>query len=146
MAIRVVFFDMGETLVTSGRRWLPGAEQLLLGLRQDGFRLGIISNTATLSRPEILQILPTNVDLTQFEQSLTLFSSEVGKAKPERAIFEEAVGRSGLSAQECLYFSENIVETLMAQEAGMRAVRVQVRPNSDLSVLRQQIRAFQDLI
>jgi len=147
MAIAVVFFDLGDTLVTAARQWLPGAKVLLKSLRHNGFRLGIISNTPGLTtRAEILNLLPTDFDPAVFETNLTLFSSEVGKEKPQKAIFVEAVARSGKPAGQCLYCSENIVETLMAQEAGMRSIRVQVAPNSDLNVLQQKIFDFQALI
>lgn len=36
MAIAVVFFDLGNTLVTVARHWLPGAKALLSGLRHNG--------------------------------------------------------------------------------------------------------------
>jgi hypothetical protein len=45
-----------------------------------------------------------------------------------------------------MYCSEDIVETLMAQQAGMRSIRVQTLPNSDLSVLQQRILDFQALL
>jgi FMN phosphatase YigB (HAD superfamily) len=147
MAIAVVFFDLGETLVTRERQWLPGAKVLLNSLRQKGFRLGIISNTGDLTpRAEILKLLPTDFDPATFEAILTLFSSEVGKENPLKAIFEEAVARAGRPANQCLYCSEDIVETLMAQEAGMRSIRVQTIPNSDLNVLQQRILDFQALL
>jgi FMN phosphatase YigB (HAD superfamily) len=147
MAITVVFFDLGETLVTRERQWLPGAKVLLNSLRQKGFRLGIISNTGDLTpRAEILKLLPTDFDPAAFEAILTLFSSEVGKEKPQKAIFEEAIARAGKPANQCLYCSEGIVETLMAQQAGMRSIRVQTAPNSDLSELLQRILEFQALL
>lgn len=147
MGITVVFFDLGETLVTAPRRWLLGAQALLNGLRQSGFRLGIISNTGGLTtRAEILGLLPTDFDANAFEANLTLFSSEIGKEKPHEAIFEEAVARAGKPASQCLYCSEDIVETLMAQQVGMRSIRVQTPPNSDLSLLQQRIMDFQVLI
>jgi FMN phosphatase YigB (HAD superfamily) len=144
MPIAVIFFDLGETLVTSARRWLPNAKPLLLALGQRGFKLGIISNTGDLAtRQAILDLLPIDFDPAIFEASLTLFSSEVGKVKPERAIFAEAVARFGKSASECLYCSEDIVETLAAQRVGMLSVRVQSPPNSDLDVLLQRITEFE---
>ena len=147
MSITVVFFDLGDTLVNSSRQWLPGAKPLLLTLRQKGFRLGIISNTPGFSsRAHILKLLPADFDPSAFDAKLTLFSSEVGKDKPQAAIFLEAVARSGKPAKECLYCSENIVETLMAQEIGMRSIRVQSPPNTDLSMLQQKIQEFQVLI
>jgi FMN phosphatase YigB (HAD superfamily) len=146
MPIAVIFFDLGETLVTSARRWLPNAKPLLQSLRQHGFKLGIISNTGDLTtRQAILDLLPTDFDLAVFEASLILFSSEVGKEKPGRAIFAEAVARSGKAAGECLYCSENIVETLVAQRVGMLSVRVETPPNSNLEVLLQRIMEFQAL-
>jgi FMN phosphatase YigB (HAD superfamily) len=147
MAIAVIFFDLGDTLVDKKRNWLPGAQALLSGLRQSGFRLGIISNTGDLTtRAEILDLLPVDFDLNAFEASLTLFSSEVKKEKPQKAIFEEAVARTGKPASQCLYCSESITETLMAQQAGMRSIRVQTAPNSDLSGLRKAIADFQALV
>ena len=147
MAVTVVFFDLGETLITTQRRWLPGAKALLESLRQSGFRLGIMSNTEGLTtRAQILELLPTDFDLNAFEPGLIVFSSEIGNKKPHRAIFEEAVARAGKPASECLYCSEDIVETLMAQQVGLRSIRVQTAPNSDLSVLQQRLMDFQVLV
>jgi FMN phosphatase YigB (HAD superfamily) len=147
LAITIVFFDLGETLVTTERRWLPGAQELLRGLRRSGLRLGIISNTRGLTtRTAILELLPADFDPHAFEENLTLFSSEVGKEKPHQAIFNEAIKRSGEPADRCLYCSEDIVETLMAQQVGMRSIRVQTHPNSDLSGLQQSISDFHLLL
>src|SRR5262245_25399537 len=49
--VKVVFFDLGETLVrTTDRSWVPGALDALAVLRDAGLRLGVISNTGALSR------------------------------------------------------------------------------------------------
>jgi hypothetical protein len=89
MDIQTIFFDLGETLVTSPRLWLPGAQALLASLKQKGVRLGIISNTGKLApRQTILDILPTDFDMNLFEPALVLFSSEVGIKKPRKEIFE----------------------------------------------------------
>jgi len=147
LAITVVFFDLGETLVTDSRRWLTGAQALLKSLRQSGFRLGIISNTGGLTmRAEILNLLPADFDPDAFEANLILFSSEIGKEKPHQAIFVEAVARTHKPANQCLYCSEDILETLMAQQVGMRSIRVQTPPNSDLGALQRRIMDFQALI
>jgi FMN phosphatase YigB (HAD superfamily) len=147
MAIKVIFFDLGDTLVTAQRQWLPEAKPLLQSLRQPGLRLGIISNTTGLNtRAKILNLLPNDFDLSIFEASLTLFSSEVKIDKPQKAIFLAAVERTGGPASECLYCSESIVETLMAQECGMRSIRVQTSPNSDLGLLQKTLQKFQALV
>ena len=139
----VVFFDLGETLVTAPRRWLPGARELLRSLQHKGLRLGVISNTGDLqSRQEILDLLPPDFEQQPFESSLLLFSSEVGTEKPDRAIFEAAVARAAVDVSECLYCSENVVETLMAQQVGLLTVRVQTAPHSDLGTLGRDLDRF----
>ncbi len=54
--------------------------------------------------------------------------------------------RTGKPANQSLYCSEDIVETLMAQQVGMRSIRVQSLPNTDLSGLRRKITDFQALL
>lgn len=143
MPIKIIFFDLGDTLVTNPKTWLAGAKSLLSSLKSHSFKLGIISNTGNLTtRAEILDLLPPDFDLTIFEPTLVLFSSEFGVAKPKPAIFEEAVNRASISAAECLYCSENILETLAAQHVGMMAVRVQPPPGNDLGILEHRITEF----
>ena len=133
--ITTIFFDLGETLVTAPRKWLAGAKSLVANLKQNQIRLGIISNTdGAPDRQAILDLLPVDFDLGQFDQSLVLFSSEVGVSKPKRAIFDEAVAAAGGPAGQCLYCSENPVETLVAQAAGMRSLRI-VTGSTDLQKL-----------
>lgn len=136
MSIRNVFFDLGDTLVAGGRKsWLPGAKALLSSLKQKGFRLGIISNTGDLpTRQEILALLPNDFDIAVFESELVLFSSETGIEKPNTKAFKKAVLASKTSARSCLYCSENVVETLVAQSAGMHSVRI-ITGSNDLTRL-----------
>jgi FMN phosphatase YigB (HAD superfamily) len=147
VTLQAIFFDLGDTLVSSGTRtWRPGAKALLASLGSQGFRLGIISNTTGLtSRTDILALLPADFDIAAFDSTLVLFSSEVGVTKPDKAIFDKAVAAAGVAASECLYCSENLVETLAAQRSGMRAVRVQPPPGSDLAVLEAAILAYLSL-
>ena len=146
-AIRVIFFDLGDTLVRVPKIWLPGAQALLAALKQGGVRLGIISNTTgLLNRRAILDLLPDDFDINQFDSSLVLFSSEVGIDKPDKGIFEAAVVAANVLASQCVYCSENIVETLVAQHVGMHSIRVQASPNSDLVSIEQALSTFQSLI
>jgi putative hydrolase of the HAD superfamily len=145
--IQVIFFDLGETLVIAPRVWLPGAESLLNSLKRRGFRLGIISNIPGLpNRQAILNLLPEDFDLDLFEPTLVLFSSEAGLAKPDREVFKKAVAFADVSAEQCLYCSENIVESLAGQHVGMRYIRVQTAPNSDLASIEQALALFHSLI
>ena len=119
--VRVIFFDLGDTLVGASRSWQPGARGALATLAEGGSRLGLISNTTGLTdRAAILALLPADFSLTAFEAGLVIFSSEVVIDKPQTGNFEKALAAAGLPAAECLYCSENPVETLAAQAAGMR--------------------------
>src|SRR5262245_8270264 len=125
-SISAIFFDLGDTLVNgnSTTTWLPGAKATLSALKSKGFRLGIISNTANLSRAQLLTILPVDLDFNLFESELILFSSEVGVEKPKPRIFTLAVTKAAVAAASCLFITEDIIDTLVAQHVGMRAIRV----------------------
>src|SRR5579872_2537907 len=98
-SVQVIFFDLGDTLISSSTpNWLPGARQLLATLRGLGLRLGVISNTGNLSRDQLKPRLPADFDWALFDGELVLLSSEVGIAKPSPGIFEAAVHRAGLAA------------------------------------------------
>jgi FMN phosphatase YigB (HAD superfamily) len=88
--IKVIFFDLGETLVTRGRAWVPGAQAALAELRRRRVRLGIISNTGRLTRRAVFETLPVDFDPLTFEEQLTIFSSEAGVEKPDPRIFQLA--------------------------------------------------------
>jgi HAD superfamily hydrolase (TIGR01549 family) len=133
--IRVVFFDLGDTLVSTSRDWIPGAKETLSTLRTKGVRLGLISNTGTLSRTQLLQLLPADFDLTVFDSGLLLLSSEVGCEKPALTIFQLAVERTAELASHCLFCTENLLDTLAAQQIGLRVARLQKPPASDLHEL-----------
>lgn len=122
--LKVVFFDLGETLVTQEKTWVPGAKNLLAQLSGKGVRLGVISNTGDLSRPDILKRLPADFNLNLFESNLILFSSEVHVEKPAPAIFKLAIERAAVPAAKALFCTEDLLDTLAAQRAGMRTARV----------------------
>ena len=133
--LKVVFFDIGNTLVVSGVGFIAGALDTLTRLRQKGVRLGLISNTGKLKRAELLKALPANFDLGIFEQGLVVFSSEVKIEKPNPKIFEFAVKQTQLSPQDCLFCTEDLLDTLVAQKVGLLVARVQEPPASDIAGL-----------
>lgn len=128
MVALAVFFDLGDTLVSEGE-WRPGAQTCVAKLRDNGVRLGVLSNTGSLSRDELKQYLPGGFDFGQFDSSLVLLSSEVGVEKPKPAIFLRAIEAARLSPWDCVYVSENLAETWAAQWTGMQACRVQLFPD-----------------
>jgi len=142
----VIFFDLGLTLVgPDPKEWTPGAKTVLSDLRAAKVRLGVISNTRDLNRPELEAKLPSDFKWTLFTSKLVLLSSEVGIEKPDLRIFRLAIERSGLAAAECLYCSEDLLETLAAQSVGMSAARVLSPPNSDLRLLPERLKALSKL-
>jgi putative hydrolase of the HAD superfamily len=134
--IKVVFFDLGMTLVDSAtKQFIPGAKALLAKLKEDEIRLGIISNTGNLTRAQLRPLLPPDFDFAVFEATLILLSSEVGIQKPNLEIFRKAVSNARVASEQCLYCSEDLLETIAAQRAGMRSARIQPPPNGDLEKL-----------
>jgi FMN phosphatase YigB (HAD superfamily) len=135
--LKAVFFDIGDTLViTSDKTWVSGAKEALTALRALGLRLGIISNTGDLSREKVLDLLPADFNFGVFENDLIILSSEVHLKKPDPAIFRLAVKRANVKPGECLFCTEELDHTLIAQQTGMLAARVLQPPsNSDAGQL-----------
>lgn len=145
-AIKVVFFDLGNTLVAAdSTQWNPAAKEVLAALKTAGVRLGVISNTGNFTRAQLKQHLPFDFDFNVFEASLILLSSEIGIQKPSLEVFALAISRTGKAASECLYCSEDFHETLAAQRAGMIAARIQPPPSSDLGLFVDLLRKLKFL-
>ncbi|WP_298145754.1 HAD family hydrolase [uncultured Acinetobacter sp.] len=98
-----------------------GAQALLQQLKQQGFKLGVISNGKHQSRLNILQGLGF---LDHFD---VVHSSElVGVAKPNAEIFLHTAHALDLAAHECVFVGDHPVNDIHgAQQAGMRAVWLQ---------------------
>ena len=94
-----------------------------------------------MTRTQVLQALPPDFDLNDFEQALVLFSSEVQVEKPDERIFRLAVERANLPARECLFCTEDLTDTLVAQRMGMIASRVTKPPASDIGTLTERLAA-----
>ena len=130
--IEVIFFDLGETLVSSGRSWISGAQALLSEIESRGIGLGVISNTGNFKRDEVVDHLPLDFDFDAFRSELVLLSSEVGIEKPDIRIFEEATRRAGIVAEACLFCTEDLLHSCVSGHSGPRPLRLQ-RPRSRLS-------------
>lgn len=133
--IRVAFFDLGGTLIGDKRDWLPGAHATLAKLCEKKIRLGLISNTANLSRAEIIKLLPEDFDLSLFENELVIFSSEVNVAKPNREIFQLAIKRAKAKPAQCLFCTEEPSHILVAKQEKMQTATVKKPPHSDIGKL-----------
>ncbi|MGC2192973.1 MAG: HAD family hydrolase [Candidatus Dormiibacterota bacterium] len=102
-----------------------GVPQLLVELRKQGIRLGLISDCSAetpLVWPELQWARPIEA---------TLFSWTERMRKPDLRLFRRAAQLLDLAPQDCLYLGDGGSHELSgAEEAGMRAVRVRL-PRAD---------------
>ena len=89
------------------RAWLngitasPHAHATLEALRSRGLRLGIVSNAAF--PPHSMRAQLASLDLAQYFDA-TVYSSEIGLRKPNRAIYQECLNRLGGGGGGAVYF------------------------------------------
>ncbi len=100
---------------------VEGALELLVALKAQGLRIGLISNTGrtpgSVLRP-ILEALGLASSL-----DVMIFSNEHGACKPQPTIFEELRRGLGVDYGEILFVGDNLyVDVHGAQRCGMRAV------------------------
>ena len=81
----------------------PHARSVLLDLRERGYKLGIVSNTAT--PPSALDRHLLEEDLLEFF-AMRVYSCMVGYMKPHRRIFEIALSRIGSAAENAMYVGD----------------------------------------
>jgi len=132
---QVIFFDLGDTLVTKKRQWVPSAQHILQRFTDSPFRIGIISNTGQLDRSEVSSLLPVDFEWSLFEDLLIILSAEAGVEKPNPEIFKLAIARAGVPANLCLFCTENLHHTLIAQSLGLRTIRIESFQEKDLLML-----------
>ena len=98
----------------------PGLSQTLAQLRDAGLTLGLISNTFIpgevldrhLAREGLLELLPRRV-----------YSCNVGRRKPGRAIFVHALQQAGLQADRTLFVGDSLrADVKGANKAGLLSV------------------------
>jgi putative hydrolase of the HAD superfamily len=90
---------------------------VLTDLRSRGLRLGVVSDCSA----ELVRMWPELPVAGRVDA--TVFSSEVGRRKPDPLMYELACDRLGVPAQECLYVGDGgSGELTGASRFGMRAV------------------------
>jgi putative hydrolase of the HAD superfamily len=126
------FLDIRADTVAICARWMeswqnqstlwhayPCAREVLERLAAEGLRLGVISNWDASAKPILCRC--GLIDL--FEHCI--ISSEVGTAKPSKAIFALALDRAGLPADRCLYVGDNYYDDAVgAAKVGMKTLIV----------------------
>ena len=97
------FLD-GHYLDRLGRmsRLVPGARELLAGLRSRSYKIGILSNGFT--RVQHCKLQTSGLDSLV---DAVVLSDDAGVAKPDRRIFEYARQKAGVSPGSCLMVGDN---------------------------------------
>lgn len=103
-------------------RRAPGVGGVLRHLRQQGYRLGVVSNTGFPAGQVLRQVLAADGMLLYFDAFA--FSDEVGVRKPDPAIFHPVLQRVGVEPAAAVHIGDRpAVDVTGAHAAGMRAIR-----------------------
>lgn len=98
----------------------PGAVETLAALRDQGMRMGLISNTIWPAELHLEDL--AEIGVLPFLQ-VTLFSGELGLWKPNPPIFQHALSALAVAPDEAIFVGDSPREDIVgAQRAGMRAV------------------------
>jgi putative hydrolase of the HAD superfamily len=96
------------------RKLAATTHALLESLRERGFLVGLVSNA--FDPPDLL-----HRDLAQLgvaeRLDVAVFSSEIGRRKPDPAIFEHALGVIGVDAAETLFVGDNLANDIAGAAA-----------------------------
>lgn len=150
--IRAVVFDIGGVVIHPRcskicRLVLAGAEVLLLpiigydhkllrrirelrsarivdnrvisivrGLKDSGYMIPVISN----SSPEGIKAMKDMGVYSEFDT--VILSSEVGVQKPDKRIFEIAIEKIGVRAEECIFMDDLEKNVKAAEMSGMKGI------------------------
>ena len=95
---------------------LDTAEETLICLKEKGYRLGVISDTW----PNIETQLD-HLGITGYFDQLT-YSYRLGLSKPDPGMFQDAVNKSGMAAEEIVFVDDLARNLAAAEECGMHGV------------------------
>jgi HAD superfamily hydrolase (TIGR01509 family) len=100
-------------------RQLAGSTHALLeALRERGLLLGLVSNA--FDPPDLLHRDLAQLGVTE-RLDFAVFSSEIGRRKPDPAIFEHALDAIGVAAADALFVGDNLANDIAGAAAiGMR--------------------------
>jgi putative hydrolase of the HAD superfamily len=127
--------------------WAPALQlaatthALLETLRERGLKLGLVSNA--FDPPELLHRDLATLGIAE-RLDVAVFSSEVGRRKPDPAIFERALAALGVDASESLF----VGDTLATDIAGAAALGIHTcqalwfRADEDAGAPEPEFRAF----
>jgi epoxide hydrolase-like predicted phosphatase len=108
----------------SKKRWNKELADFVIGLRPR-YKTAILSNAGSDSRK-------TFNDVFQIEQLVdqVIISAEVGVAKPDERIYQIAIDRLGVMAEEAVFVDDIPENVAAAQRFGMKAIRFLNNPQA----------------
>lgn len=104
---------MDNPLSYDGKNVLPGVTDVLRTLKENGVRMGIVSNDA----PKLREFLSERRLLEYFDT--VVISGEEGIEKPDPRIMHLAMQRMAVSGERTLYVGDHPFDVLCAKHAGM---------------------------
>ena len=123
---------------------LSGAWRMLRTLRRH-FTLAVISDTGFASGRAQDRLLEKDAAREFF--SATIYSMDVGHAKPRPEIFQTAVNTLGVAPQEILHVGDNErTDVRGALAAGFRAIRLDVVRSGGPSEAEYVARSYEELV
>ena len=117
--------ELARFLEAEHAAWQPARQlastthALLESLRDRGLKLGLVSNA--FDPPDLLHRDLAQLGIAE-RLDVALFSSEVGRRKPDPAIFERALEELGVVPERALFVGDTLATDVAgAQAVGMRA-------------------------
>jgi HAD superfamily hydrolase (TIGR01509 family) len=120
-------------LATRKAKWFPNARKILLVLRSESYKLGLISNTHWRFLPSLRE------QFEEFFDVITL-SYEHGYVKPHPSIFMTTLEKLGVNPNQSLHVGDDPIADIQGvRNIGMKTVfvnRKEVKTNADIEVKR----------
>lgn len=128
-SLEVVFFDVRDTLGEVDRPghlvlYKPSTEKLLEAMQNVvGVRLGVITNLPEGVTAEDGRKMLEEAGITPYlDKNGLIINHEAGASKPSLKIYQYAAQRLGVAPEQCMFVSENLIEVIGAEVAGMRTM------------------------
>jgi putative hydrolase of the HAD superfamily len=108
------FLEAEHTAWGPARKLAGKTHALLDALRGRGLLLGLVSNA--FDPPDLLHRDLAQLGVTE-RLDVAVFSSEIGRRKPDPAIFEHALRKIGVTAKDALFVGDNLANDMAGAAA-----------------------------
>jgi putative hydrolase of the HAD superfamily len=135
------FLEAEHAAWQPARRLASTTHALLESLRDRGLKLGLVSNA--FDPPDLLHADLAQLGVAQ-RLDVAVFSSEVGRRKPDPVIFQRALDVLGVAPERALFVGDTLATDIAgARAVGMRTcLAVWFRADHDGSAPEPDFRAF----